>query len=150
MKKLFLPVAIIALFGNFLVLAYYVNANRNNAAKQMQGDWLWMLDDDLVFDAKGNIFATELTRKLKGQFPDYVFAKDYQLLSFSELGLFISKNKHLPNIPNAKDVEKNGLSIGEMQAKQMEKIEELTLYILELNKRLSSLEKENKNLKENK
>ena len=98
----------------------------------------------------GNIFATELTRKLKGQFPDYVFAKDYQLLSFSELGLFISKNKHLPNIPNAKDVEKNGLSIGEMQAKQMEKIEELTLYILELNKRLSSLEKENKNLKENK
>ncbi|MBX2959016.1 MAG: hypothetical protein KF732_03575 [Flavobacteriales bacterium] len=102
--------------------------------------------------SNGHVFATELTIKLKEQFdfPDYVFAKDYQLMPLAELDHFITKNKHLPNIPNAKEVEKNGLNVSEIQVKQMEKIEELTLYILELNKRLEKLEKENASLKEQK
>ncbi|MCC7333051.1 MAG: hypothetical protein IT232_10645 [Flavobacteriales bacterium] len=100
--------------------------------------------------SNGNVFATELTIKLKENFPDYVFAKDYQLMPLAELDKFITINKHLPNIPNAKEVKENGLSIGEIQTKQMEKIEELTLYILELNKRLEKLEKENTLLKEQK
>lgn len=100
--------------------------------------------------SNGNVFATELTIKLKEDFPDYVFAKDYQLMPLAELDKFISKNKHLPNIPSAKEVEKNGLNVSEIQLKQMEKIEELTLYILELNKRLEKLEKENTLLKEEK
>lgn len=98
--------------------------------------------------SNGHVFATELTIKLKDDFPDYVFAKNYQLMSLSDLNTFIENNNHLPNIPNAKEVKENGLSLGEMQVKQMEKIEELTLYILELNKRLSALEQENKSLKE--
>ncbi|MBE7441684.1 MAG: hypothetical protein HS119_04440 [Flavobacteriales bacterium] len=100
--------------------------------------------------SNGNVFATELTIKLKEDFPDYVFAKDYQLMPLAELDNFITKNKHLPNIPNAKEVEENGLNVSEIQVKQMEKIEELTLYILELNKRLEKLEKENTSLKEQK
>ncbi|MCL4856568.1 MAG: hypothetical protein KJZ55_04725, partial [Flavobacteriales bacterium] len=100
--------------------------------------------------SNGHVFATELTIKLKEDFPDYVFAKDYQLMPLAELDKFITKNKHLPNIPNAKEVEKNGLNVSEIQLKQMEKIEELTLYILELNKRLEKLEKENTSLKEQK
>jgi len=91
--------------------------------------------------SNGNVFATELTIKLKDDFPDYVFEKNYELMSLSELDHFIQNQKHLPNIPTAKDVEKNGLSVGEMQVKQMEKIEELTLYILELHKRIEELEK---------
>ncbi len=90
--------------------------------------------------SNGNVFATELTIKLKEDFPDYVFVKDYQLMPLAELDKFITINKHLPNIPNAKEVEKNGLNVSEIQLKQMEKIEELTLYILELHKRIEKLE----------
>jgi hypothetical protein len=68
---------------------------------------------------------------------------------------FVADNKHLPNVPSSADVEKNnGINLGEMSEKQLEKIEELTLYIIDLNKKLNSLEstvkeqeKEIKNLK---
>lgn len=90
--------------------------------------------------SSGHTYATELTVKLKGEFPDYVFSEKYALLPLKELAYYISKHQHLPNIPNAKEVKENGLSIGEMQTKQMEKIEELTLYILELHKRIEKLE----------
>lgn len=97
--------------------------------------------------ADGHTYATELTIKVKGSFPDYVFAKNYELLPLNELSDYITNNKHLPNIPSANEVATEGLSVGEMQVKQMEKIEELTLYILELNKRMELLEKENNELK---
>ncbi|MGB4850578.1 MAG: hypothetical protein WBP41_21810, partial [Saprospiraceae bacterium] len=76
-------------------------------------------------------------------FPDYVFAPDYKSLSLSEVERFIQLHHHLPNIPSASEVEENGLAVGEMQSKMMEKIEELTLYIIELNKRIESLENTN-------
>ncbi|MES1225318.1 MAG: hypothetical protein ABUT20_58095, partial [Bacteroidota bacterium] len=67
---------------------------------------------------------------------DYVFHKDYKLMSIPELEKFVVENKHLPNIPAGSEIEKNGLDLGTVQAKQMEKIEELTLYIIELNKKM--------------
>jgi hypothetical protein len=67
---------------------------------------------------------------------DYVFHKDYKLMPLNELEKFISSNKHLPNIPAASEVETKGLDVGAVQAKQMEKIEELTLYIIEMNKKM--------------
>ncbi len=88
----------------------------------------------------GHIYATEVTVKLT-PFPDYVFAKDYNLSTITELGDYINKNKRLPNMPTATEVEKNGIGVGELQTKLVEKIEELTLYILELNKRIEELEK---------
>lgn len=69
---------------------------------------------------------------------DYVFNKNYKLMSLNELENFISVNNHLPNIPPAIEIEKNGLDIGTVQAKQMEKIEELTLYIIEMNKKMQT------------
>lgn len=67
--------------------------------------------------------------------PDYVFEPTYQLMSLSELEKYISKNKHLPNIPSAKDYEKAGeIDLRELQIKLLEKVEELTLYIIELKK----------------
>jgi hypothetical protein len=71
--------------------------------------------------------------------PDYVFAKNYTLKSLDEVEDFIKKNNHLPGIPSAKTIETNGLSVGEMQKMQMEKIEELTLYIIELKKEIEKL-----------
>ena len=69
---------------------------------------------------------------------DYVFNKNYNLLSLNEVEKYIAKNQHLPNIPSAKEIEEKGLDLGALQAKQMEKIEELTLYIIELNKKLEA------------
>ncbi|WP_146105718.1 hypothetical protein [Apibacter adventoris] len=69
---------------------------------------------------------------------DYVFHDDYTLPSLMELEKFIQQNKHLPNIPSAKEVVVNGINLGEMDAKLLEKIEELTLYTIELEKKNTS------------
>ena len=71
---------------------------------------------------------------------DFVFEDDYKLKSLEEVEEFIEKNNHLPEIPSGKEVEKNGISVGEMQAKQMQKIEELTLYTIEQEKKIKELE----------
>ncbi|MBL7743638.1 MAG: hypothetical protein JNN00_09230 [Chitinophagaceae bacterium] len=70
---------------------------------------------------------------------DYVFEKNYKLLSLSEVEKFIQQNKHLPNIPSAKEIEENGLQLGNVQKRMMEKIEELTLYVIELRKEIELL-----------
>jgi hypothetical protein len=65
---------------------------------------------------------------------DFVFKPDYQLKPLAEVEQFISTNGHLPEVPTAKEVEQNGVNIGEMNAKLLQKVEELTLYVIELNK----------------
>ena len=67
---------------------------------------------------------------------DYVFEDDYKLLPINELEAYINDNKHLPNIPSAKSVDEQGLDLGEMQRMMMEKIEELTLYIITQQKKI--------------
>jgi hypothetical protein len=76
---------------------------------------------------------------------DYVFAKNYKLLTLENLEKYIKENNHLPNIPSAKEVENNGVNLGEISKAQMEKIEELTLYIKELKKELEAIKKEVRN-----
>ena len=73
--------------------------------------------------------------------PDYVFESNYKLLHYSELEQYIIINKHLPNVPSAKAIEENGLNLSEMQKIQMEKIEELYLYIIRLEKEIEALKK---------
>lgn len=83
----------------------------------------------------GDIFAKKVKVTQAG-WPDFVFETSYPLMELNSLGAFIRENKHLPGIPPAREVEKEGLDIGDNQAKMMQKIEELTLYILELNRKL--------------
>lgn len=80
-------------------------------------------------------------------FPDYVFAKDYKLMPLDKVNSFIQTNHHLPNIPSAADVVANGIAVGEMQVKQMEKIEELYLHLIQMEERLKLVEQENVVLK---
>jgi hypothetical protein len=87
----------------------------------------------------GKIMAEEVTVQNSTAWPDYVFANDYKLMPLNELEASINKNKHLPNIPSAAVVEKEGISLGQMNRKLMEKVEELTLYIIELNKKNDAL-----------
>jgi hypothetical protein len=72
---------------------------------------------------------------------DYVFNDDYKLMKLDEVEKYVKNNKHLPNVPSAEDLVKSGLDVAKINSKMMEKIEELTLYIIELNKRIIQLEK---------
>jgi len=98
----------------------------------------------------GNAIAESMTVKLQANWPDYVFKKDHPLLPLSEIKAYIDKNQHLPEVPTAEQVSKNGINLGEMNTLLMKKVEELTLYLLELkkdndllNQRISKLEAKN-------
>ncbi len=79
---------------------------------------------------------------------DFVFSPEYNLKSLSDVESFIQTNKHLPEIPSEKAMQEEGLSINEFQIKLLQKIEELTLYAIEQNKKIEKMEKELKELKE--
>lgn len=82
----------------------------------------------------GKIIAEELKVQLQAQWPDYVFGKNYQLPTLQEVEKQINENGHLANVPSACEVEENGFEVGEMNRILLEKVEELTLYIIEQNK----------------
>jgi hypothetical protein len=78
---------------------------------------------------------------------DYVFDEGYKLKALSETEAFVKAEKHLPGIPSAKEVSDHGISVGEMQAKLLAKIEELTLHQIAQGKELSQLKSENRDLR---
>lgn len=89
---------------------------------------------------KGHIRAEEVVVELMDTWPDYVFETDYPLMRLDELHTFISENNHLPGVPNARQISEEGISLGEMNTLLLKKIEELTLYILKQEERISTLE----------
>jgi hypothetical protein len=97
------------------------NAQRSAAGYEMSVD--------------GEVIAEGFTTLNSTAWPDYVFEKEYRLMPLSQLKEYIDTNKHLPNIPPAATIEKNGINLGEMVTKLTEKIEELTLHIIALDKK---------------
>ncbi len=89
----------------------------------------------------GKIICTEVLVQAYSVWPDYVFKSDYNLKPLTELQQFISANSHLPGIPSSSEIEGSGLSVGEIITKQMLKIEELTLYVLDLQKQINEMNK---------
>ncbi len=103
---------------------------------------------DAELAVKGNIHTNEVKVNLLGAVaPDYVFYKDYDLKTLTEVEDYITEKGHLPNIPSAEQMEEEGVKLKEMNLKLLEKIEELTLYTIDQEKRMNKIEKENKNLK---
>ena len=96
---------------------------------------------------KGGILTEEVRVMLTNQWADYVFENEYKLLKLEELEEFIENNKHLPNVPSAKEVRENGIELGAISKIQQENIEELTLYIIEQNKTNKEQQKEIDELK---
>lgn len=92
--------------------------------------------DSIIAD--GLIRAEEIIVETSGA--DFVFAEDYQLRPLSEVKAFIEKNKHLPEIKSAQEMQENGVGINELQTQLLQKIEELTLYILQQEERIKVLE----------
>ena len=99
---------------------------------------------------EGKIGAREVVVTTDTPWPDYVFSENHKLTSLEETEQYIKENKHLPEIPSAAEVKENGVAVGEMQAKLLQKIEELTLHMIAQEKRINKLEVENKKLKEEK
>jgi hypothetical protein len=94
---------------------------------------------DFLVKGNGHVYAREIDVKLSA-FPDYVFEKNYELMSLKDLGAFIKKENHLPGVKSAAEVKSNGIGLGELSRIQMGKIEELTLYILQQEERIKKLE----------
>ncbi len=95
----------------------------------------------------GSIGAREIKVEASG-WSDFVFENDYNLPSLSDVENYISKNNHLPSVPSESEVMKDGINLGEMDAILLQKIEELTLYTIEQEKKIQALESENNELKE--
>ncbi|SCY40311.1 hypothetical protein SAMN02927916_1942 [Flavobacterium anhuiense] len=98
---------------------------------------------DSKLAVNGTIHSKEVKVDMNG-WPDYVFKKEYNIPTLTEVEDHIVKKGHLENIPSEEEVLKNGINLGEMNAKLLQKIEELTLYLIEQNKSIENLVKENK------
>ncbi len=94
---------------------------------------------DQKLTVKGKIHAEEILVDTQIPFPDYVFNSDYQLMPLKEVEQFVKNNHHLPQIPTAGEVLDKGLNLGEMQTKLLQKIEELTLYVIQQQKEIEEL-----------
>ncbi|WP_192350277.1 hypothetical protein [Algoriphagus sp. Y33] len=86
-------------------------------------------------EVNGTIKTKEVNVTATG-WPDYVFRPGYQRMPLSELEAFIKKNGHLPDVPTEAEVMENGVNLAEMNVKLLEKVEELTLYVIELEKKI--------------
>jgi hypothetical protein len=91
-------------------------------------------------DVLGTIRAKEVLVNLDGG-ADFVFEKDYKLLPIEDLAGYVQENKHLPDVPSADEMVKNGVSMGDMQVKLLQKVEELTLYAIQENSSKRELER---------
>ena len=103
----------------------------------------------LELDEEGQFVLNSFKMKYENanQWSDKVFEKNYSLLNLKEVEKFIVKNKHLPNVPSATEVVKNGVAMDEMVSKLLEKVEELTLYTIQQQKEIDALKKQMKGLK---
>ena len=111
------------------------------------------LDANYKLTVKGEILCTQVNITEINNIPDYVFDTNYKLKSLlNEVEPFIIKNKHLPDVPSAKDIKNNGMNIGDMNVILLKKVEELTLYTIEQQKTIEifkeQIEKLNKQVNE--
>lgn len=96
---------------------------------------------------EGTVGARKVKVTQETPWADYVFDSSYQLKPLNQVEQFIQENKHLPEIPTAAEVKKEGIDLGDNQVLLLKKIEELTLYIIQQNKRIEALEKQQKEAK---
>jgi len=93
-----------------------------------------------VMAVDGNAIFTKVVVMNRNTWPDFVFEKNYELKSLFELKQFINKNGHLPDVPSAQQIAEDGVDLSEMNRILLQKVEELTLYILQMEERLAKVE----------
>lgn len=97
-------------------------------------------DEWFSLAVKGGILAEQVLIKSERSWPDFVFASDYELMPLSELKSYIETNRHLPDVPSESQVNEQGVEVGEMQSVLLKKIEELTLYTIQLQEQVEQLQ----------
>jgi hypothetical protein len=96
---------------------------------------------------EGKIGARGIKVTTTSPWPDYVFNKGYKLISIDSLDRYVKTNAHLPNMPSAKNIQEDGgVELGDMNVKMLEKMEELTLYIIQLKKENEAMKRAIKKL----
>lgn len=140
--------------GNYYLFLHNsgrVGINTNNPTAQFTVNGNCLIGTETTSLPAGYRLYVEtgiLTEKVKvavkntTNWADYVFEPTYERMSLTDLEAYVTTNKHLPNIPSAEEVVADGIDLGEMSSKLLEKIEELTLYIIEQDKRINSLQEE--------
>ena len=91
----------------------------------------------------GNMIAEGVRVELQGNWPDFVFEEGFDLMDLWKVKAFITAHGHLPNIPSARQIQEEGIDLGQMNAKLLQKIEELTLYILSQDEEINALKEKN-------
>lgn len=127
----------------------YVGMNSSNSLiLQSNGGnvGIGTLNPDHKLDVKGSVHATEVIVNVNVP-ADYVFEETYSLKSLDEVETFVKEHYHLPGIPSAKELKESGWEVGEMGNKLLEKVEELTLYLIAMKKQNDEMKKEIEELK---
>ena len=131
--------------GTGRALLFYTNTNTNCLTLLDSRVGIGTQNPLYSLDVNGSIRAKEILVETTGA--DFVFADDYQLRPLSEVKAFIAENKHLPEIQSAQEMQENGVSVSELQTQLLQKIEELTLYILQQDETIQELRQEVEQLK---
>ncbi|MEO1254727.1 MAG: hypothetical protein AAFY41_07570, partial [Bacteroidota bacterium] len=141
--------------GNQTELSYW-QKNEENTLSYIEGNigiGIADFSSDYKLAVNGKLLTEEVKVQLSENWPDFVFESNYDLLTLEEVEEHINENGHLPEIPSEVEVTEKGINLGEMDAKLLQKIEELTLYLIEQNKqnreqqeRIEKLEKVNSEL----
>ena len=126
-------------WGNTGIGTYTPNAKFHLNGAQLIGSNSARIATGYSLSVDGRIISEESTVMNSTSWPDYVFEENYNLMPLEELEKQIQQQKHLPNIPSAAEIDKKGIELGDMSRRLLEKVEELTLYIIELKKENKSL-----------
>lgn len=95
--------------------------------------------NDFALAVQGGVVSTKVSVLDIDSWPDFVFGNNYKLMNLYELEQYINANQHLPEVPSAEEVSASGIDLGEMNAILLQKVEELTLHIIELQKQIDEL-----------
>jgi hypothetical protein len=126
-------------WGNTGIGTYSPNAKLHLNGRMLIGNSTIRPATNYELSVDGEVIAEGFTTMNSNSWPDYVFEKNYALMPLEQLKEYIHINKHLPGVPDAATLEKKGINLGEMTKKLMEKIEELTLYIIKFDEKNKEL-----------
>ena len=107
-----------------------------------------LISSNFKVEPNGFVYARQIEVQATGSFPDYVFEDEYELMNLPEVKAFISENGHLPGVPSAEEVEEQGHNLAKMDEILLEKIEQLTLYVIQLHEENEDLKSRIEHLEE--